>query len=104
MLKYQEKDTVTWFNIDGLHNTVLMKGIAAEFDFDQLILPDVMNTQARPTLIEYDNCIFISIKMLQQEPASRERRNAYEGRGRGFSLTTVTGLEKRILMGFEHKV
>lgn len=66
VLKYQEKDTVTWFNIDGLHNTEVLQGIANEFNFDQLILADVMNTQARPTIKEYDNCVFISIKMLQQ--------------------------------------
>jgi magnesium transporter len=66
-IKYQDKHTVTWFNIDGLHNTEIIEGIANEFDFDRLILADVMNTQARSTLKEYDNCIFISVKMLKQE-------------------------------------
>ena len=72
VIKYQDKDTVTWFNIDGLHNTEIIEGIAEEFNFDRLILADVMNTQARPTLKEYDNCIFICIKMLQQEPDSNQ--------------------------------
>ena len=31
VLKYQEKDTVTWFNIDGLHNTAVMEEIAKGF-------------------------------------------------------------------------
>ncbi|MEQ8418950.1 MAG: CorA family divalent cation transporter, partial [Arenibacter algicola] len=70
VLKYQEKDTVTWFNIDGLHNTEIIEGIANEFNFDRMVLADVMNTQARPTIKEYDNCIYISIKMLQQAPNS----------------------------------
>jgi len=69
-VKYQEKDTVTWLNIDGLHNTEIMEAIASEFNFDRLILADVMNTHARSTLKEYDNCIFISVKMLQQDSAS----------------------------------
>jgi magnesium transporter len=45
-----------------------MKEIARKFNLDHMILADVMNTQARPKVIEHDNCIFISIKMLQQDP------------------------------------
>ncbi|MDX9772678.1 MAG: magnesium/cobalt transporter CorA [Bacteroidales bacterium] len=66
VVKYQEKETVTWFNVDGLHNTEILKEIANEFNLDHLILADVMNTQAQPTIKEYDNCIFLSIKMVQQ--------------------------------------
>ena len=65
VLKYQEKKTVTWLNIDGLHNPELMQEIAQVFDLDDLIMANVMNTSARPTVHEFDNCIFISIKMLQ---------------------------------------
>ncbi len=69
-LKFKAKNTVTWLNIDGLHNTDLMESIASEFNFDRLILADVMNTQARSTVKEYDNCIFVSVKMLQQASES----------------------------------
>jgi magnesium transporter len=69
-LKYQEKNTVTWLNIDGLHNTEIMEAITSEFNFDRLILADVLNTQARSTIKEFDNCIFVSVKMLQQDSAS----------------------------------
>ncbi len=65
VLKYQEKDSVTWFNIDGLHNTAVMEEIAQGFQLDNLIMADVMNTQARPKVHVYDNCIAISIKILQ---------------------------------------
>jgi len=65
VLKYQDKDSVTWFNVDGLHNTALMEEIADGFHLDKLILAEVMNTQARPKVHEYDNCISLSIKMLQ---------------------------------------
>ncbi|MFC2094673.1 magnesium/cobalt transporter CorA [Bacteroidota bacterium] len=68
VLKYQEKDSVTWFNIYGLHNKEVMEEIAKDFKLDNIILADVMNTQARPTIQEYDNCIFLSIKMMRQDP------------------------------------
>lgn len=65
--KYKEEDTVTWLNIDGLHNLRLMEEIATVFDFDTLVMAEVMNTEARPKIIDYDNCTLITIKMLQQD-------------------------------------
>ena len=45
VLKYQEKDSVTWFNVDGLHNNTIMEEIAKGFKLEKLILADVMNTR-----------------------------------------------------------
>ncbi len=42
-----------------------MREIAQVFELDDLVLANVMNTNSRPTVHEFDNCIFISIKMLQ---------------------------------------
>jgi magnesium transporter len=62
---YQDKDTVTWLNIDGLHNMEIMEEIGQAFDFDPLVIAEVMNTNSRPKVLEYDNCILITIKMMQ---------------------------------------
>ena len=72
VLKYKEKDTVTWLNVDGLHNAAIMKEIAETLDLDTLVLAEVMHTQARPRVIEYDNCILITIKMMQQREDSHQ--------------------------------
>ena len=69
-LKYQDPHTVTWLNVDGLHNQQIMKAIATNLRFDPLVLADVMDTQARPTLKEHDNCVFVSMKMLQNDPVT----------------------------------
>jgi magnesium transporter len=68
--KYQTEDTVTWLNVDGLHNTKIMEAIASEFNFDHLILADVMNTPARSTVKEHKNCLYVSVKMLQSDSSS----------------------------------
>ena len=70
VLKYQEKNSVTWFNIDGLHNTAVMEEIAKKLKLDNLIMADVLNTDSRPKVQEYDNCILLSIKMLRYEEES----------------------------------
>ena len=93
VLKYRDKNTVTWLNIDGLHNIDLMTEIAQKFELDPIILADVMNTQARPKVLEYDNCIFISIKMLQKDSET--------------DLITVENLSliltKSVLISFQEK-
>ena len=62
----QKEPTVTWFNIDGLHDSKVIEDIAEGFDFDQLVLAEVMDVQTRPKVQEFSNCILLSIKMMQQ--------------------------------------
>jgi magnesium transporter len=67
IVDYQHKKTVTWLNVDGLHNTDLLSEIASGFNLDTLVMAEILNTEARPRIIEYDNCTLITIKMLRQE-------------------------------------
>jgi len=62
---YDEKKTVTWLNIDGLHDLNLLKEIGEAFQLSNLLLSDVLETNARPRIHDYGNWIFISLKMLQ---------------------------------------
>jgi magnesium transporter len=71
-LKLNTEEPVTWLNIDGLHNPEIMEKIAEELNLDHTIMADVMNTQSRSTIKEYDNCLFLSVKMLQQIPESEK--------------------------------
>jgi magnesium transporter len=64
---YQNDKTVTWLNIDGLHNTEIMAEIASVLNFDKLVLAEVLNTEARPRIVDFDNCTLISLKMLQED-------------------------------------
>jgi len=72
VLKYQNKNSVTWFNVDGLHNEKVMREIAQGFQLDKVILSDVMNTGGRPKLEEHSNCLFVSIKMVQVDKETGE--------------------------------
>lgn len=92
-ISYQDKKTVTWLNVDGLHNKELMLDIAKGFQLDELLLANVMNTSSRPTVQEFDNCIFISIKMLQL--------NEEVGRLSVENLSLI--LTKTVLISFQEK-
>ncbi|MGB5822201.1 MAG: magnesium/cobalt transporter CorA [Saonia sp.] len=67
VLEHQKTPTVTWFNIDGLHDEKTIEEIAEGFNFDKLVLAEVMDVHARPKVQEFSNCILLSIKMLQQD-------------------------------------
>ncbi|WP_373516692.1 magnesium/cobalt transporter CorA [Pricia sp.] len=66
VLSYQKKPSITWFNIDGLHDTDIIEQIADGFDLDKLVLAEVMDVHARPRVQEFGNCILLSVKMMQQ--------------------------------------
>jgi len=68
--EFQHKETVTWINVDGIHNTKVMEEITMAFNLDTLVMAEVLNTDARPRVIEYDNCALISIKMLRIDEVS----------------------------------
>ncbi len=67
ILSYQKKNTVTWLNVDGLHDTELIQEISRVFEFDTLVMADVMDVNSRPSIREHSNCILLSLKMLQQD-------------------------------------
>ena len=54
----------SWINIDGLHKTELIEELGGHFNLHPLLLEDVLNTGHRPKVEEFDNCIFVTIKML----------------------------------------
>ena len=64
LLGRKKSKKLTWLNIDGLDNPELMENLAHVFKIEQNIFSDVMNPGSRPKVQEFDNGIFITIKML----------------------------------------
>ena len=63
-LSYRDKESVTWINIDGLHDIDLISNIGELFGLHPLVLEDIVNTEQRPKMDDYDEYIFIVSKML----------------------------------------
>jgi len=57
--------TISWINIDGLHDVDKMVEIAGTLKIPNNILSDIMNPELRPKVQEYDDGLFITIKILQ---------------------------------------
>ena len=65
--EFKRTNTVTWINVDGLHDLALMKEIGKTFDLHPLLLEDILNTAQRPKLEEFENCLFLVVKMLRYD-------------------------------------
>ncbi|MDX1492864.1 MAG: CorA family divalent cation transporter, partial [Longimicrobiales bacterium] len=59
-----EDPPVTWVNIDGLHDVALIERIGDHFGFNRLALEDVVSTNQRPKVEDYDDHFLVVLKML----------------------------------------
>ena len=73
-LPFKTSPTVTWINIDGLHEIDMMEKIGQLFDIHPLVLEDVLNTGQRPKCEDFGNYIFVVLKMLSYEDKKHEIR------------------------------
>ena len=56
--------TNTWVNIDGLHQIDIIEKTGQHFNIHPLVLEDILNTGQRPKTEEYEDLIFVVLKML----------------------------------------
>ncbi len=63
-LKLKDTPTVTWINIDGIHNVELIEKLGRGFELHPLILEDILSTGQRPKFEDYEKYIYIVLKML----------------------------------------
>lgn len=60
---FKDKPTVSWINIDGIHDTDLIEKVGKQFGLHPLLLEDIVNTGQRPKMEDFDEHLFIVLKM-----------------------------------------
>jgi len=71
---FKDLPTVTWVNIDGLHDIEVMEKIGKHFGLHPLVLEDILNTDQRPKIEDFDDYIFVVLKMLYFDEDQEEVR------------------------------
>ena len=61
---FKDNPTVTWINIDGLHQIEIIEKMGRHFNLHSLVLEDIVNTGQRPKMEDFEDYIFIVLKML----------------------------------------
>jgi len=62
---FKDTQTVSWINVDGIHEVGVIESVGRHFDLHPLILEDILNTTQRPKFEDYDGHIFVVLKMLR---------------------------------------
>ncbi|NMM63155.1 magnesium/cobalt transporter CorA [Clostridium sp. P21] len=61
---YIDNKKINWLNIEGLQDVSIIERIGKEFNLHPLLLEDILNTGQRAKIDDYDDCIFIVLKVL----------------------------------------
>lgn len=64
VFRYRDSRSVTWINVEGLHDVALIESIGRHFGFHPLALEDVLNCGQRPKLEDYGQHHFLIMKSL----------------------------------------
>ena len=93
---FQQADperSVTWLDIDGLMDEPLLRALGERFKLHTLLLEDVLNTDHRPKVEEFQDTLFIVAKMLDLDP---------ETGGIGTEQISFV-LQKNLLISFQER-
>lgn len=71
-LALKETSTVSWINLDGIHDIADVAAFGKAFDLHPLALEDILNTGHRPKLEEFDEYLLIILKMLHFDEQSSQ--------------------------------
>jgi magnesium transporter len=69
---FKDKPTVTWINVDGLHQIEIFEKLGECYGFHPLVLEDILNTDQRPKMEDYGNYIYIVLKMLNDQEKNKQ--------------------------------
>jgi len=71
--RFKDMPTVTWINIDGLHQMDVLEKLGSCYGIHPLVLEDILTDQ-RPKIEDYDDYIFIVLKMLYYDEEGDKKK------------------------------
>ncbi len=62
--EFRDTATVTWINIDGVHDAEVIDKLGGRFGLHPLILEDIMNTDQRPKFEDLGDALYVVLRMI----------------------------------------
>lgn len=69
---FKDEPTVTWVNVDGVHEVEVMEKLGSCFGLHPLVMEDILNTDQRPKIEDYGEDLFVVLKMLSYDDRTGE--------------------------------
>jgi magnesium transporter len=104
-LPFKESPTVTWLNISGVHDEKIINELEDKFKIHPLVLEDITNTTQRPKIEEYDDYLYVILKMayFNEERAEIELEQVSMIVGKDYVIT-LQEKEGDILEGLRERI
>lgn len=59
---------VTWIDVEGVHQVETIRCLGTSYNLHPLVLEDIVSTVQRPKVEDYDDYLFVVVKMLLPQP------------------------------------
>lgn len=66
-LPLKDPSIVTWINVDGVHKADVIVKIGEQLGIHPLVLEDIMDTERRPRMEDFESYLFLVLKMLRMD-------------------------------------
>lgn len=66
--KLRESGQQVWVNVDGVHHTETVERIGRIFGIHALVLEDIVNTDQRPKMEDYQDYLYFVLRMADMDP------------------------------------
>jgi len=70
--RLRDSELTSWINICGLHDTAVLEKVGAHFNIHSLVLEDILNTEQRPKLDDYDSLLYCVLKSIEYDETAGE--------------------------------
>ena len=72
---YKNSNSISWINIDGLHEVGIIEKIGKHYNIHSLVLEDILNVGQRPKIEDHDDYLYIVFKMFSIGEGTSEVKN-----------------------------
>jgi len=69
--EFKNKDTIKWIKINGFSNIENLKDISRCFNLHPLVLEDILNTNQRPKIENYNDYLYVVLKLIEKDDGDR---------------------------------
>jgi magnesium transporter len=90
---FKDSPTVTWINVDGVHDMGIIEKIGQYFGIHPLVLEDIVTTRQRPKMEDFGSYIYVVLMMLclEKGEARSEQVSIILGKNFVISFQEVPG-------------
>lgn len=69
---FKDSESVTWLNVDGLHDVEVVRSLGEHFGWHPLMLEDIVGIEQRAKVEEYEDYLFVVLPLLSWDETRRQ--------------------------------